>query len=306
MSGIVKDTFAIDNIAGFEFTCFLPPVASYEASNSEMASVARMLYPRLLQVLREARFFEEDLLKLQLSSTGLEFNFREADFGFVLSVVDNVLHLRRGGSELGRFDEWYRALVPSLASVVSTTLEAFEETFKWEDLRVLRAMCAFKVLAYGFETPDGEAPQSDSVGSHPQTGEGRIRNTRLMSSLLRQVPGEGGRLSPVSETIEDSLGRVDLKVSHWMKLANGCPVREVFDVEAPGNRDYSGLWLTYSVIGESFDVGEARSGFEFDRYLAMNGLDILGDLFMGRFVSGFLQDFLGAYVFRTSPSDVLP
>lgn len=274
------------SISEFTFEAAIPPLG-VAADELILNRVARDLYATFLDVLEEARFFREDSLELRINSRGFEILFQDADLEFSFSLSDGRLSLRRRGSGLSRFKEWYSRIMPSLNGIVDKVSSSLVEHAEWPTARVLQAQMAFRVIAYDFIP----------VGSENRTS---VKNARIMDRLVRSVPGFDGKLE--SPTAEDSdLGRVDYKLSRWVLQPALPPVREIFHVEAPSNRSYSALWLTYVVSGETrFESDGNRSMFDFSVFTEDNGMWVYEDLFINHFIKGFVGDLTQGYTFETT------
>ncbi|MBF6621206.1 MAG: hypothetical protein ITG02_13380 [Patulibacter sp.] len=268
----------------------------------------------MLEVLQEAGFYNEQELGLEVTDSGFRLNYSDADVGFSLSVLEGKIQLERHGSKIDGFEAWYRSFVPFMRSLISDILDELQSAFEWKSLKVLRAQMLFRMIAYDF-VPTDQVEADDSV-----------KNYRLMSRLAAGVPGKQGRIVS-TEDVQwlDGMGRVDIIVSRWSKLESGCPVREVYTVEAPGNRDYSSLWLEYSIIGETpskrrtspsaqdaelesaeqHERQDTSPAFDFDDFMAFNGVDLFEGFFQEHFLSGFWPDLFANFdVFTTA--DRLP
>jgi len=284
----------VENINHFDFTAEIPPITQ-PGSRDQIISVARFAYSKALEVLSSTGFQYKESLDLTVSDRGFELRFDEADYGFTFGLIDDKIILRRQGSSMERFESWYRGLMPSVVSLVDSVLRQAEVAFQWPNLKVLRAQFLFRVVAYEFRPkPTGRRQRSIS----PE------RNTTILPALIAKVPDEHGHLCDPLKAL-DKLGRVDLTVSRWVRLENGQEVREIYAVEAPANRAYSGLWLTLSVVGETVETGEGdhiggRSEFDFDSLMNANGLDVFEDLFQGKFIQAFVPDLLRRYQFLTA------
>lgn len=286
----MSNELSIEHINNFEFVAYLPPVFSARPEDA-VANSARSAYLKIIEILEASEFYHSEQLRLHIypKTYGFAIKFEDADYGFEFAFVEDRLVLRRSGGSLERFEAWYRRLMPSLGSLIDSTIRSMEEASEWERIEILRAQFRFTVIAYDFQPLDG-----DRI----------VRNSEVVPRLIVAVPGEGGRLVQASES-QSPFGRIDYKVSRWVPLPNGSMVREVYDVEAPGNRNYTSVWLTYSVIGETYeaDIDERRK-FDFDLFVQGNGEDVFADL-GEKFIAGFATDLFYGFTFKTA-SGALP
>lgn len=278
-----------NHVSDFQFVATIPPVAS-GADEVVMGKVARGVYSQMLDVLSASGFHHQDDLELKLNTRGFELVFKDADLGFQFGMADNNVVLRRSGSTIARFDAWYSQLMPSMGSLVDQVLAGMREFGEWSRVDVLRAQMSFQVIAYEF------IPESSGAGSE----ESPVKNTQLMTRLISSVPNTNGKLGlPDGDGAE--LGRIDYSVSRWVELGLGSHLREIYSVEAPGNRNYSSLWFTYSASGETYNEGEGtRSPFEFAAMIGDNGRTVYDELFRKHFLNAFIPDILEGYRFQTT------
>jgi hypothetical protein len=290
----------VQNIENFEFMAYIPPVFMGWPS-APIAEVGRTTYVKMLDVLDAAKFHYEEELSMRVTDRGFEIRYGDPDAAFEFGLVDNRLILRRSGSSMQRFEWWYRAFMPSLGSLVDSVLRRIEELAHWEGMSVLRSHCGFRIIAYDFRRA-GE----DTTNSQDDPSLASLKNTQVISRLISSVPGENGNLVG-PENVMSALGRVDYGASRWVEVPNGGWVREIYSVEAPGNRNYSSVWLTLGVNGETFSGtgDQERYQFDFNRFMSQNGLDFYDDFFIKRFIGSFFGDLFEGLEFETT-TDVIP
>lgn len=278
-----------NHVSDFQFAATIPPVVS-GADDKVLGQVARGVYSQMLDVLAASGFHHQDDLELRLTSKGFELVFKDADLGFQFGMVDGKILLRRDGSTIARFDAWYSQLMPSIGSLVDQVLAGMREFGDWNRVEVLRAQMSFQLIAYDFR----------ELSSVTSSGGSAVKNSRLMSRLISSVPDAEGRLSaPDGDGAE--LGRVDYGVSRWVDVGGTTRLREIYNVEAPGNRNYSGLWFTYLVSGETYNESEvSRLPFDFAAMIGDNGRRVYEELFRARFLDNFVPDVLNGYSFQTT------
>jgi hypothetical protein len=285
------------NINNFSMLIEVPRV--YRWINTPTATlVLSRLYDEVSRALTAAEFHSLNRLKPVLTQRSVSVEFDDADYGFTLVFdEDGDLNLLRRGSSFARFYEWYRRFMPSLESLVSRVLQGILEEVTMGRpsgqsfspvLRPVRAQYRFRFIAYDFVRPP-----SDVV----------VRNSEVMTRLVQSLPGASGHLEGVSASAFEEFGRMDVNLNRWSPHPMGY-CREVYAVEAPGNRGYSSVWFEFSYIGESReDAAGERTAF--DPSLFLSRVDVPIDQFLRqRAIEAFVQDFTEGFVFQTTPSSL--
>lgn len=273
----------------FQFSATVPPFVRGE-DDKVIAQVARATYSRMLEVLVASGFYHQDDLSLILRDGGFELNFSDADLGFQFGMLDGRITLRRGGSRLDRFSAWYSAFMPSLGSLVDQVVDGLRTYGEWTRVDVLRAQMSFAFIAFDFK-PTLEIEQT-------------VRNAQVMNRLISAAPDDGGSLAKPDEAAS-ALGRVDYAVSRWVEISPGSHLREIYQVEAPGNRNYSSLWLTYTVSGETYNEGDmVRQPFQFASMVGDNGEAVYERLFRAHFLDKFIPGLTEGFSFDTTAGNL--
>jgi hypothetical protein len=157
------------------------------------------------------------------------------------------------------------------------------------DLRPLRASYKFSLITFDFISVRG----GHTAGSH-----------ELIGPLLSKRPDENGRLltvgsgSGAARTLRS--GRIDIKISNFRQLTPDVVLREVYDIQAPGNQEYRGIWFDFTCIAETNRDGssiEARRIAPHPDFILENYEIPYADFFRDRAMVGFLGDFFANWVF---------
>ena len=237
----------LDNIASFsamaQFPQFIP-----SGDDKLREQLIDRLYQEVFAVITEIGLGAQDRIERfsRESTTGgsdVGVQYKEDTWEFTLYVTDNQqLILARGGSSFRRFYDWYLVFMPYYKRLVEALQEEYEQIIherNGSELRVTpsRASFVFRFLLHDFTTLNRRT---------------KVKNTMLLRSALTRVPGSDGSLVDLSDDVLPELGRVDLKISRWNETVAGL-VREVYELQAPANREYGALWAEFSYLAETSD-----------------------------------------------------
>ncbi|MFC5834881.1 hypothetical protein [Nonomuraea insulae] len=253
-------------------------------------SIADRLYEETYAILAAAKLNRFDSLKRLNEDNDLAIRYTDDDHGFVIVIsADGTLKISRTGSSLERFYRWYTMFMPHMNDLVAAVTQEYEGALNrrhGSELRVTptRATYGFSFLLHTFKKAAGRK---------------RERNSRLLNVLLTKVPGKDGHLVSFTEDLFPELGRVDISISRWNSSPAGI-VREVFNMEAPSNRDYGALWLDFSFIGETAgSEAPPREIVDFDAFFGRYDIPI-NDFLQRHCLSNFLSNLTEGLTFESS------
>ncbi|MGH8513350.1 MAG: hypothetical protein ACREV8_05325, partial [Gammaproteobacteria bacterium] len=203
------------------------------------------------------------------------------------------LAIMRQGSSFERFHRWYVELAPHFGGLVEKICSAIEESIRAASglerhMKVQDAGYAFRFIIFDVRDPDGRI----------------LTNAEVLQDLIPQSPGPAGRLI---ETRGDtkSVARLDVSFQKWQER-DGRPWIESYNVEAPSNRDWSSVWVTFSMAGRSFERPSDGARVDFDATSFISDyVTPLVEFLRERGLNGFLRDLLAGRPFSTTAS-VLP
>lgn len=253
------------------------------------------LYQEVFAVLSEVKLGGYEMLERfsRDSTTGESdagVRYKDDTWGFDLYLGgDQQLVLARTGSSFERFYDWYLLLMPFYKRFVQALQEEYEEIVnskRGSELRVKpsRSSYVFRFLLHDFDKPNRQK---------------RVKNTELLRAALTKVPGSDGSLVDLTDDVLPELGRVDVQISRWNKTAAG-PVREIYEIIAPANRDYGALWIRFSYVGETADGEVApRQIIDMDQFISQVDLP-LSDFLQMRCLVNFLGTLSTGVGFKSS------
>ncbi|MFI1196626.1 hypothetical protein ACH4T9_25680 [Micromonospora sp. NPDC020750] len=275
----------VDALNGFSLIVELPAAHDLQLPDALKRVVGARLYRAVAEVLEASELYEVDTLRLDWSDGNIGVVYKEPSFGFRIAIHRDLrITLSRSGSSLRLFHNWYRLLMPYLQGLVSRIAIDLTEVLDSDfDLQPLRAGYRFSLIVYDFIPVRAQKP----VSSH-----------ELIGPLLARRPDEDGRFRPVlaGRDAASSLrtGRLDLKISNFREAAPGVHLREIYDIQAPGNQGYRGIWLDFHCIAETIDGDDSEPGSRLaprPDFLLENYEVPYRDFFRDRVVKGFMADF---------------
>lgn len=295
--------FSVKNVASFRFSAKLAYAGRWEGSD-EPKRISQKLYYYLLGILHATDFHDPQQLQVFYQEGGFKIVYEDPEYGFTVILSESGwFRLERDGSSLERFHQWYTKLMPSLQGIIETVKSAVNEEIsrttgvrrsesdEQDYMQLQQAGYEFDVIAYGFRRSNAH---------------GRSSNLDLMMRALTLLPDDHGRLTRSDEQKRESFGRINYSVGRWS--GNGeARRREVYQVSAPSNNEWSSLWFTFSYIGDSYISPEGlRAPFVEKDFLTSRGALVpYVDFFRNRALCGFVATLTDSYEFSTTP-DILP
>jgi hypothetical protein len=247
------------------------------------------MYEALREVVKAASFHYEE--ELEPFAEGGQVGVRYGDDRYDFSVVcsDNYISIRRAGSRLKLFHEWYEQLMPSAQGILQSITAILNRELT-RDVSVIRASYSYEFLIY------------DMVRA--STGES-AKNWEIVRKLLTAMPDEGGAMvesSPAGRATP--MSRSDISMSRWVGDAGHRRIRH-YSLEAPGNLGWSTLWFTFQYRGETYTDPDSgvREPFLADAFLTEYPTAYV-DFLRDNAISGFLRWLLDGYHFKSAASFV--
>lgn len=250
----------VEDLTRFRLLLQFPRFLSWR-DPAAMVGYQDVLYESLYEIIGHARYFGFDELERVRDPSSVGVRYRDADYGFSVTFSqESVLELTRDGSSLESFYDWYGRVMPHFVDLVSAVRTRLQNEASTDHRRLTidpaRGMYTFNFIFHDFRDPSA------------QRGGAPVKNSRVLRSALTHIPGTTGALVELTDDELPDLGRIDLKVSRLHPSPCGL-VREVYDVEAPGNRDYSTLWFSCSYIAETrLDSDVTREPPDFDVFIS--------------------------------------
>ncbi|GAB3060891.1 hypothetical protein [Micromonospora schwarzwaldensis] len=281
----------VDALNGFSLIVELPAARDLQGLDALRRELGARLYRAVAEVLEASELHEVDTLRLDWSDGDVGVVYKEPSFGFRIDIRRDLrITLSRSGSSLRLFHNWYRLLMPYIRGLVSRIAIDLSEVLHSDfDLQPLRAAYRFSMIVYDFIPVHRQKP----VSSH-----------ELIGPLLSRRPDEDGRFRPVptGQDAASSLrtGRLDIKISNFREASPGVHLREVYDIQAPANQGYRGIWLDFHSIAETIGSDNAEPGARIaprPDFLLENYEVPYRDFFRDRVVKGFMADFFREWNF---------
>lgn len=238
------DIFAnVDSIHSFRIRVFFPQFIAW-SGRDKMVPYQDALYESMYEVLEQSRLFHFDRLQRNQTANSVGVSYTDADAEFSVDFdQDATLQLTRPGSSLEQFYSWYGRVMPHLVRIVDGVRDQLGRQSGGADgprnIQPSRAMYTFGFILHGFASGPASRPR-------------RVKNAHVLRRALTHVPGADGELVELSDAELPELGRIDLAISRRHQSPSGM-IREIYRLEAPGNRDYGTLWLQLSYIAETRD-----------------------------------------------------
>jgi hypothetical protein len=254
--------------------------------------VGQRVYDSVAEVLLESGLHREEQLSFQVGQSVITVSYEDDRFGFQVDLTRSGFHLRRRGSSLNNFHRWYLAvarhfglLVEKVFYAVSQVVErhtGFDFTY-----RPTRAEYRFEFILFDFTEAGGDV----------------LQNVEVLKDVVPLVPGSDGGLQSTVQNRE-GISRVDVKVIRDQEK-EGRVWSEVYDLQAPANRDRTSIWVYFSFLGATRDdaPGDGRIDFDSAAFIG-DWVTPLVDFLRDRGIVGFLGSVVGDKKFRTTSAQL--
>ncbi|MFG1645506.1 hypothetical protein ACGFMK_34930 [Amycolatopsis sp. NPDC049252] len=277
----------LSSINYFQLSVQFPRFRAWSSAD-QMHGVADCLYEEAYELLTRSKLYRYDELRRTTGSHFVGVHYEDADTDFHLELTTGAeLILRRQGSSMERFYQWYMRIMPEVHKLYVKVREYLERlSVPLRDIGPARAGFVFRFILYDFRT----------VGRASEP----VKNSTILGSSLAKVPGVDGKLLDLGSSRLGDLGRIDLAVSRWIDAPGGS-VREIYKVEAPGNLDYGALWVEFTYIAETRDDSSGkRQQPDFSEFLRRYDHPVT-DFLRDRALNGFLSDLTSHVSFNSTP-----
>lgn len=250
----------MQDVASFSLRVKLPMIGRWEDDDAAQR-VGFRLYDYLADALTEAHFYSAGSIELKTTESDIKVAYIDPEYGFEIVLdPDGWLSINRAGSSLHRFHNWFVRLMPSAQGIVqmmvSATIEEIRRKTGYErKLTMQKGVFKWSVIAYGFTTAQGKP----------------VRNLDLVRKALPLMPDGEGRLT--TELVpQETLGRTEFTVHKWADPPTEGR-REVYEVSAPSNNEWSSLWFDFMYAGDTYyDHKGDRFEFKPDRFISPRDL----------------------------------
>lgn len=271
----------------FTFNAELPMTVIW-ANDEVRLRVAQLVYDEVLEVLRVSGLYRYDQLAIIASAEQIIVRYTDDRYGFEVALRDETLVISRQGSSFARFHRWYVEVAPHFAGLVAKVSAAIEEAIRSATnldrrMPVQSAHFNFRFIIYDVLSDTGE----------------KLLNSQVLEDLVPRSPGPNGSLG-ATESETKSIARLDASFQKWQER-DGKPWIEVYNVEAPSNRDWSSIWITFSMSGRSFERPSDGARVDFDAASFISDyVTPLVEFLRERGLKGFLTSVLVGRRFSTT------
>ena len=279
----------IHDINRFQFKVRLP-MAGIWPNEEVRYRVAQLVYDEILEILRVSGLYRYDQLSVLSSEDQILVRYTDDRYAFEVTLTGEDMVISRQGSAFERFHRWYVELAPHFGGLVAKVADSIEEAIRSvtgleRHMSVQDASFAFRFIIFDVVSESGQA----------------MLNAQVLESLIPRCPGPQGALSE-TEVETKSIARVDASFQKWQE-EHGRPWIEIYTVEAPSNRDWSSVWVTFSMVGTSFERPSdgVRVDFDSEAFVSDYVTPLVGFLRQRGF-GGFLQGLLSGKTFSTTAS----
>jgi len=270
------------DIREFALIAETPPIGILGDDHFSRVVINR-IYENLRDVIQAAGFYFEDELKASRSVDRFSVSYEDDRFGFAVVCTEKSIIIQRSGSRFNNFHDWYRAFMPSAQGVLTKVSTILTEELH-RKIDVLRASYQFDFIIHDM---------------YLESTDQKVRNSEIMRKLLKGFPDEQGSITD-SPDITDSLGRMDVNLNRWIG-SEGNRRRLMYNVQAPGNMNYSSLWFTFAFMGESFTDPETNTREAFNSSAFLSEYDAAYSSFLrDSAINSFLEWLMRGYRFKST------
>jgi hypothetical protein len=241
------------------------------------------LYDNLREVVRASGFYYDNELRPIRRRNEIGVEYVDDRYSFSVRCDDDTIVIDRQGSRLGKFHEWYSALMPSSQGIVTNFAAIIGEEMQ-RKIDVLRAEYRFRFVLSEL--------QADQTGKP-------VKNAEVMRKLLKGYPDDNGILTDEPALLA-TMGRTDYRAHRWI---GGETRRRLakFVVEAPANLAWSTLWLSFSYGAESYTSPDGLLREAFTPEIFLGEYDKAYSLFLrDAALNGFLDWLMRGFHFKST------
>lgn len=264
----------LENISEFAFAVRHPQISALSKPEFQML-ITDHIATEISKIVTEQNLHQLDQIEKTPSENQIDVTYGDDICHFQASLNENTFAVVRKGSTVEEFFKFYKAIVPYIPNLYASTSEIIEAA---SHIKLIPFSCAYRfgIRLTSFR-PAGKSRKK------------KIYNFELMERLLPVISMHEG---PFAELNSDQLARSDVKVSVWKNF--GEKHRNCwFDLQAPGNRNWSTLELVFSIQSGTYtDLNGRRFPFdpesinEWDIAL----IDFFKTLVLNKFMMVWLKD----------------
>ncbi len=271
--------YRVQNLKRFGLQINFPTISNWD-DKSVRAMIQDRMYDEIRGLTQTVKFYKEDQLEMNSGpeSVAVEYNDDIYDFAFI--CYNDRFILTKSGVAMEVFHKWYKEVSPHLGGVIDSVLSVMKDALNRQQA-ISTVGYSFELIAYDFRK-DGS----------------RVRNTEVLSDLINYSPSEDGSIAPVEHEL---LARLDYNV--MISDGKGDDRRSLtYNVEAPANRDYSGVWFKFQYTSSTYTDPSTGERSWIDPSVLLNEPDRAYEFFWMRAVSGFMKSLVKDLAFSTTPT----
>jgi len=272
--------YNVDDINNFQITIEFPMIADWEDDKTRSRFQDR-LHDDTIQLLRTSEFYSESRLEQSKFADHFAIEYSDDVNDFKISCYQNRIVIQKRGIRMESFHRWYFSAAPSFRVLVHSLIELMEQVLE-RKLAITDVHYYFGFILYDFRK------------------DGRLfKNYEVLKRLVTKVPSDTGMIQDVDEGNLE-ISRADYKVSCWDVSADGDRRLISYSVEAPANREYSGLWFTFAYGSGTYTDPKTgkREWTQPDRLLDEH--EKVYEFIWKRGVKGFIKSLLDGLTFKST------
>ena len=275
----------------FQFRAEIPMTVIW-ANDEVRYRVAQLVYDEVVEVLRVSGLFQYDQLSILASDDQILVRYMDDKYAFEVGLRNEYLTITRQGSAFDRFHRWYVEVAPHFAGLVERIAGSIEEAIRSvtnldRRMPVHDASYSFRFILYDFIDEDDKP----------------LLNAEVLEDLLPRCPGDVGSLS-ATEAQTGEIARLDANFHKWRER-DGRLWTETYNVEAPSNRDWSSVWVTFGMSGRSFERPADGARLDFEAMVFISDyVTPLVEFLRDRGLMGFLSSLVGTRKFSTTAAQL--
>ena len=275
--------YRIGDINLFQITAGFPSIPDWEDRHLR-AKIHERLHDDVGKLLRTSEFYSEHRLKQSKSSDNVQVEFADDVYDFQVACYQDRIVVSKLGVKMPTFHHWYHAAVPGFRQVFESVLAVMNK-------ELLRTQIITEVN-YGFRFIVYDC--AEQLGN-------RLKNFHVLSRLVTQIPSVSGDIVGIGANTSD-VSRFDYKVNLWDSDVTAGRRRLTYSVEAPSNREFTGLWFNFNFGSETYTNPLTNEREWVDPGLLLDEYGRAYKFLWDRAIGGFMKSLLSHLSFKTTAS----
>lgn len=274
--------YRVEDINSFFLTAEFPAISDWEDAKLR-ARLQDRLHDDITQLLRTAEFFSESQLEQSKAADHFAVQYNDDIYDFKVTCYQNRIVISKVGIQWSRFHHWYFAAVPSFKTVIDSLLSVMSDVLG-RSQTLVRVVYHFRYVVYDFKD-----------------GAKSLKNYDVLSKLVTKAPGKEGAIGDIVDGLGE-ISRADYKVTRWDGDAEESRRLLTYSVEAPANREYSGLWFDFIYGSATYSDPETGKREWADPANLLEEYAQVYEFLWKRAINGFMQSLISHLSFKTTPT----